>query len=108
MERGFCLVLGSEQGRLAYELARQSDLTIYCLEPDAEKVAAARKALNTAGLYGSRVTVHEADFSPVPYSSYFANLIVSESQLLGGDVPGESSRNCTASETARGHRLSRR
>ncbi len=89
ISRGFCLVLGSEQGRLAYELARQSELTIYCLEPDSAKVAASRKALDTAGLYGSRVTVHEADFSPVPYSSYFANLIVSDTQLLTGKIPGD-------------------
>ena len=88
VNRGFALVLGNEQGRLAYELARQSELTLYCLEPDADKVAAARKALNAAGLYGSRVTVHQADFAPVPYSSYFANLIVSDTQLLGGTVPG--------------------
>ena len=26
--RGYCLVIGSEQGRLAYELAQQSELTI--------------------------------------------------------------------------------
>lgn len=37
---GFCLVLGSERGRLAYELARRSDLKIYAIESDAEKVRA--------------------------------------------------------------------
>jgi len=87
--RGFALVLGSEQGRLAYQLARQSELKIYCLEPDGEKVATARQALDAAGLYGTRVIVHQADFAPVPYSSYFANLIVSDTQLIGGKIPGD-------------------
>ncbi|HIA19134.1 MAG TPA: hypothetical protein EYN70_06895, partial [Planctomycetaceae bacterium] len=32
VERGFCLVLGSEEGRLAYELAQRTSLTIYAIE----------------------------------------------------------------------------
>ena len=41
---GYCLVLGSERGRLAYELAQQSELMIYAVEPDAEKAAASRES----------------------------------------------------------------
>ena len=43
---------------LAYELAKNSDLQIIAVEPDAAKVAQARAALSKAALYGSRVTVH--------------------------------------------------
>ncbi len=39
---GYCLVVGSEQGRLAYELAQQSELTVIGVEPDADKAAASR------------------------------------------------------------------
>ena len=46
---------------MAYELARQSKLTIYAVDSDATAVALARKKLRTAGLYGTRVTVHLAD-----------------------------------------------
>ena len=88
IQRGFCLVVGSERGRLAYELARQSNLNIYGIEPDEKKVAESRRLLSSAGLYGSRITIHHADLSPVPYSSYFANLIVSDSLLLTGKIPG--------------------
>ncbi|MGD8239820.1 MAG: PQQ-binding-like beta-propeller repeat protein, partial [Armatimonadota bacterium] len=83
IDRGFCLVLGCGTGRLALELAqRTEDLMIYGVEPDAGKVAAARKALAAAGVYGTRVCVDQAELSSVPYSDYFANLIVSEDALV--------------------------
>ena len=85
--RGFCLILGSENGRLAYELARQSDLKIYGTERDADKVKASRQALTAAGLYGHRVTFHQADGGPLPYSNYFANLVVSDTLMMTGELP---------------------
>jgi outer membrane protein assembly factor BamB len=83
IKRGFCLVAGCENGRLAYELAKRSDLQIIGIEPDAQKVATARKALDEAGLYGVRVTVDQGDLNQLPYASYFANLVVSDSAVLG-------------------------
>jgi outer membrane protein assembly factor BamB len=77
IEKGYCLVLGDRRGRLACELARKSDLKIVCVEEDAEEVAAARKAIDEAGLYG-RVIVHHGNFDSLPYTNYFANLIVSD------------------------------
>lgn len=88
--RGFCLVAGSEDGHLAYELATRTELSIYCIEPDAEKVRKSRELLNKAGLYGSRVAVHQAELSAIPYSNYFANLIVSDTYLRTGELPGDS------------------
>ena len=87
--RGFCLVVGSETGRLAYELAKRSDLKIYGVEPDADKVETARNALSDAGLYGHRITIHQADPSAIPYSNYFANLIVSDTLLASGKAPAD-------------------
>ena len=85
--RGFCLVVGSEDGRLAYELARRSDLKIYGTERDPGKVEASRRALAAAGLYGHRVAIHLADGGPLPYSNYFANLIVSDTLMVTGRMP---------------------
>lgn len=85
---GFCLVLGGEEGRLAYELARNSNLKIYCIEPDKTKAEQARQKLTQAGYYGHRVTVHQTELSPLPYSHYFANLIVSDTLLKTGQIPG--------------------
>ena len=84
---GFCLVVGAEQGRLALALARNSGLKIYGVEADPNKVAAARKALVQTGLYGHRITIHEAAAGEIPYSNYFANLVVSDTHLLTGRVP---------------------
>ncbi len=86
--KGYCLVVGAEYGRLAWELARRTDFTIIGIEPDPEKVAAARLALDAAGLYGQRVTINQGNLSNLPYSNYFANLIVSDSLLLTGQIPG--------------------
>jgi len=92
VKSGFCLVLGSDTGRLAYELAKRSQLKVYGIEPDEKKVAESRRRLLAAGYYGHRVTIHQADLNDIPYSNYFANLIVSESSLRTGKVPGEPKR----------------
>ena len=90
--KGYCLVVGAERGRLAYELARRTNLTIIGIEPDPQKVQAARLALDAAGLYGQRVTIDQGDLSALPYSNYFANLIVSDSLILTGQIPGDPAR----------------
>lgn len=84
---GYGLVVGSEEGGLALELARQSQLKLYCVETSAEKVMRARQRLTAAGLYGHRVVVHQMDAAALPYSNYFADLIVSESALHDGRLP---------------------
>ena len=73
---GFCLVLGAGDGRLLYQLAKQSDLTVCCVEPDARKAAAARRALDAAGVYGAGVTVHDGTLEELRYPDFFADLIV--------------------------------
>ena len=89
VKRGYCLVLGCRSGHLALELARRSELMIYVVEPDAHNVAAARKMLDAAGVYGSRVCVEKWPLEKVPYADYFANLIVSESAILTGELPSK-------------------
>jgi len=73
--KGFGLILGGD-GRLALELAKRTELLIYLVDPDAARVDAARKALTAAGVYGGKVVVKRAPLAAVPYSDYFANLIV--------------------------------
>jgi len=85
--RGYCLVLGNDTGRLAYELARRTELQVYaaCFDPD--RAPAARAALDAAGLYGSRVVIEPATPGHLPFSDYFADLIVSEGALTRGLLP---------------------
>ena len=87
IRKGYCLVLGCGRGQLAYELARLTDLKIIGVEQDAEKVAAARNALDGAGLYG-RVVVHHGSPNKLPYGKYLFNLIVSDRTIATGKLPG--------------------
>ncbi len=89
---GFCMVIGSEMGRLAFELAKRTQLTIYCIESDPAKVETSRRTLAKTGLYGTRITVDQLDLEVVPYANYFADLIVSDSLLLTGKIPGNAER----------------
>lgn len=81
---GYCVDLGCGDGHLAYELAKQSDLFVVGIEPDEKAVAVARQKLEAAGLYGVRVTIHQAELSETHLPKSFANLIVSRKSLTGG------------------------
>lgn len=86
--KGYCLVYGCGTGRLAYELAKRTELRIVGIDPDPRNVEIARKALDSAGLYGVRVLVDQGDLSELPYADYFANLVVSETMLATGKPEG--------------------
>jgi outer membrane protein assembly factor BamB len=85
--QGYCLVLGAEQGRLAYELAQLTKMKIIGIESNGRKVKAARKALDAAGLYGERVIIEQGKLTEITFSNYFANLIVSDRLLVSGRLP---------------------
>jgi outer membrane protein assembly factor BamB len=74
---GYCLDLECGDGRLAYELARQTDLYICAVDSDPDTVRETRKHLDAAGLYGNRVTVLLRDPADTRLPDSFANLIVS-------------------------------
>lgn len=84
---GFCLIVGNEEGRLAAALAAKSELTIFAVERDAAKARSARERLEKANLHGSRITVIHCPEKDIPFSNYFANLVVSESYLATGRLP---------------------
>lgn len=77
INEGYCLDIGCGNGALSYELAKRTNLHIIAIDSDPKMVARARKRLDDACLYGSRVTVHLCDLYENRYPSYFANLIVS-------------------------------
>lgn len=81
IREGYCVDLGCGTGELTLELARRTDLRIYAVDRDAAKVQKLRQALDRAGLYGSRVTVHCCDPATVPYADYCADLVVSGRSL---------------------------
>ncbi|MCE5325403.1 MAG: PQQ-binding-like beta-propeller repeat protein, partial [Planctomycetaceae bacterium] len=88
IRKGFALVYGVETGELALEIARKTDLFVVAVSDDAAKVAAARKLIESAGLYGGRVIVEQWPLDRVPYTKYFAALVVSETAELTSKCPG--------------------
>ncbi|MEC8972779.1 MAG: PQQ-binding-like beta-propeller repeat protein, partial [Verrucomicrobiota bacterium] len=81
--RGWALVTDVVDGRLCGTLAEQTQLSIIGVSGDAGKVAAAREHLAGRGIYGRRVSVHLVEGGALPFTDYFANLIVSEAAWLG-------------------------
>lgn len=81
LSQGYCVDLGCGDGQLALQLAQRTKLLIYAVEDDAQLVERARRRLTDAGLYGSRVVVHQRDLSSCGYPSYFADLVVSSRSL---------------------------
>ena len=72
---GYGLVLGQVDGDCLAALAHQSRL-VWHWAAGSQEVQAARARLADAGLYGTRVAVHNVGGSPLPYADYSANLLV--------------------------------
>ena len=84
---GYCVALGLGTGRLVEELLKQSAFHIVVVEPDARKVDAFRRRMDTAGVYGTRVVAHVGDPFAFPFPPYLASLIVSEDLAAAGFDP---------------------
>jgi len=83
---GYALVPSLGTGRVAEELARQSNLHVVTLGADAEQVEAVRRRLDAAGLYGSRVAVLAGNVASAGLPPYFASLIAYEEPPEVGDA----------------------
>ncbi|MCE9554952.1 MAG: PQQ-binding-like beta-propeller repeat protein, partial [Planctomycetes bacterium] len=97
-DSGICLVLGCDDGRLALEIARRTNLCVIGLETDPAKVDAARTALQKTGRYGVRLSVQQVrsydELELIP--SGCANLVVSQTMLEPGraDWVGRADEIC--------------
>lgn len=81
---GYGLIVGVGSGRLLEELLRQSDLHVVAFDPDAEKVARLRDRFLDAGLYGTRVAVHQGTPGSLRLPPYIASLVASEDLEAAG------------------------
>jgi len=97
---GYCLAIGAGNGQVLYHLAKQSNLRIWCIERDGEKVAAAREALDAAGLYGVRITIHHGRLGDPIYPQFLADLVIS------ADATGRALASLPADEVYRAIRPS--
>ncbi|MBT7300611.1 MAG: PQQ-binding-like beta-propeller repeat protein [Victivallales bacterium] len=75
VSQGTCVVLGQAELSFLAELAGQSELTMNM--PVAKGgLTPRRQALADAGIYGSRVALHHAVTTPLPYAQYLADLVI--------------------------------
>ena len=81
---GYAVVLGIGTGRLAEELIRQSKVYVIGVDDDIDKVAAVRDRLHSAGLYGTRASIHVGDPLSYAFPPYLASLVVSEREKTDG------------------------
>ena len=80
--QGFCLVIGGAPEQLAAALAHQSELTVIGVDEDIDRVRAGRAYLAAEGLYGERVALRALSSTSLPFTDYFANLIVVSERSL--------------------------
>jgi SAM-dependent methyltransferase len=82
---GLCSLLGCRDAALALEIVRDSQFFVHIQEPQPEAVAAARKALDTDGLYGTRVLVERKPLDVLLFADNTVDLVLA---LLGaGPAP---------------------
>ena len=72
---GYAIALGNADAATLAALARQAQLTWYWAA-GARDAGALRAELADAGLYGTRVAIHNVAGNPLPYADYVANLVV--------------------------------
>ncbi|HUS91880.1 MAG TPA: PQQ-binding-like beta-propeller repeat protein [Phycisphaerae bacterium] len=81
--RGVAVVLGDGQCRLALELARKSELTVFVPLADPAAVRAAREAADAAGMYGSRIFVAQGAPGRIGLAENVADVLA----VAAGDAP---------------------
>lgn len=91
IQQGYAVVYGFGEGRLAYELAKRTNLVIVGLDDNTDTVKKARSLLKNTGLYGTRITVRLIkSLDTTPLTSHFANLVVSDDVVKTGMPRGSA------------------
>jgi len=88
--KGYCMVFGAGEGRLAYELAIRSQLNIIGVEENATNVSSGRTILHGADIYGKTITLHNGSLTNLNYRDYAAMLVVSDSIIADGTCSGSA------------------
>ncbi len=83
VSRGICLVLGDAKCELAMELANKTELLVYVQLPQDEEVEAARRAVDAAGLYGTRVYVEKGGLSKIHLADNIADVVIAVGSASG-------------------------
>ncbi len=76
IDRGLCTVIGWRDDDLLQNLTEASELFVHGWNADAAKVASARKAVDAAGLYGSRCVLESGSAEQLPYAENTIDLLL--------------------------------
>ncbi|MDD2599747.1 MAG: PQQ-binding-like beta-propeller repeat protein [Kiritimatiellae bacterium] len=91
---GFCLIVDSVDGTLASAAAASTGCRVIAISSDPVVTERLRNRFSKAGIYGSRVVVHEITGSELPYPPCFADLIMSEAAFINGKLPSAPKQLC--------------
>ena len=80
---GYCLWYGIDDISLLLSVLAKSELRIIAIEPNADKVFQLRRLIDTAALYGKRLTVHQSAPTAFKAPPYIANLVHVSPSLSG-------------------------
>ena len=89
--RGYCLVFGAGQGRLAYQLAVHSDFKVIGVDTDSNNINSGRTILHNADIYGDGITLQPGSLDSLNYRDYAAVLVTSDSIISDGTCSGSAS-----------------
>ncbi|MHC4396249.1 MAG: outer membrane protein assembly factor BamB family protein [Planctomycetota bacterium] len=76
ISRGICIVLGDTGCDVALELARRTELLIYVQLQRAKDVEAARRRVDAAGFYGTRIYVEQGSLEKIHLADNLADVLV--------------------------------
>jgi outer membrane protein assembly factor BamB len=89
---GFCLVVDAVDGALALAAAASTGCRVIAVSSDPAATVKLRERFAKAGIYGSRVVVHDHPSAELPYPPCFADIIMSEAAFLQGTLPAAPER----------------
>lgn len=84
--RGICVVLGDSGCELALELARDSELLIYVQLQRGKDVEKARRIVDEAGFYGTRIFVEEGPFTRLHLADNLADAVIALLEVPEAEV----------------------
>ncbi len=84
--RGICIVLGDSKCELALELARSSELLIYVQLRRAKDVEKARRIVDEAGFYGTRIFVEKGPLSELHIGDNLADAVIAVGRAPKAEV----------------------
>lgn len=85
--KGICVVLGDTGCEVALELARRSELLIYVQLPRTEEVETARRLVDKAGFYGTRIVIERGGTTELHLADNLADALIVSG--VAADIPEE-------------------